>query len=122
MPSTVLRTVAGTARAATDIAIAIRGAGQRRADQHARADHDRDRCPLRGGHQGEAHDVHQRAHDHDRAEAVAHGHGAGERLQESPGEVLHGQRQREIRHRNADVVRQRLHEDAEALPQAHAQA
>ena len=29
-------------------------------------------------------------------EAVAHRHGAGERLQKSPGEVLHGQRQREI--------------------------
>ncbi|MET3156957.1 hypothetical protein ABIF34_003982 [Bradyrhizobium japonicum] len=54
------------------------------------------------------------------AEAVAHRHRAGERLEKAPGEVLHGERQREIRDRNVDVVSQRLHEDAEALPQPHA--
>jgi hypothetical protein len=76
---------------------------------------------LRAGQQREADDIEQRADHHDRAKAVAHGHGAGERLQESPGEVLHRQRQREIRHRDLDVLRQRLQENAEALPQAHAQ-
>jgi hypothetical protein len=55
------------------------------------------------------------------AKAVAHRHRAGERLQESPGEVLHGERKGEIGNRNVDVLRQRLQEDAERLPQAHAQ-
>ncbi len=97
-----------------------RGAGKRGADQDTAADHDADE-PVRGRHQGEAHDVHQRTHDHDRAEAVAHRQRTGQRLQEAPGEVLHGQRQGEVRHRDADVVRQRLQEDAQALAQAHAE-
>jgi hypothetical protein len=42
-------------------------------------------------------------------------------LQKSPGEVLYRQRQSELRHRDADVAGQRLHEDAKTLPQAHAQ-
>ena len=97
-----------------------RRAGERDADQHAAADQHAEEA-VRARHQREAGDVEQRADQHDRPEAVAHGHGAGERLQETPGEVLHGERQREVGDGDADVVRQRLHEDAEALPQAHAQ-
>ena len=86
-----------------------------------RADQDRDH-PLRGRHQAQGPTMYiSEPTIMIGAEAVAHRHGAGERLQESPGEVLHGERQRELRHRNPDVVRQRLHEDAEALPQAHAE-
>jgi hypothetical protein len=92
-----------------------RGASERGADQHTAADHDTDE-PLRTRHQHKPRDVEQRAHHHNRAKAVSHGHGAGERLQEAPGEVLHRQRQRELRHRDTDVVRKRLQEDAERLP------
>jgi hypothetical protein len=42
-------------------------------------------------------------------------------LQKSPGEILHRERQREIGDRNSDILRQRLHEKAERLPQPHAQ-
>ena len=120
MPITVLRTAAGTERAATDIAIA--------AAVHA-SDVPISRpppiitlsMPCALASSVEADDVEQRADHHDRAKAVANRHGAGQRLQESPGEILHGQRQREIGHRDLDVLRQRLQEDAEALPQAHAQ-
>jgi hypothetical protein len=97
-----------------------RRAGQRSADQDACPDHDGQES-MRLRHQDQARNVEQRAHDHDRAKPVAHRPGAGERLQEPPGEVLHRNRQREFGDGDADVMRQRLHEDAERLPQAHAE-
>ena len=96
-------------------------AGQRHADQHAAADHDREKA-VRARHQRKARDVKHRADHHDGAKTVAHGQRTGERLQKSPGEILDGNREREVGNGDADVVRQRLHEDAERLPQAHAQA
>ncbi len=97
------------------------GAGQRRPDQHAGAEHDAEK-PLRARHQREAQDVKHRADHHDGAKAVAHRHCAGQRLQESPGQVLHRDREGEIGDGYPDIMGQRLQEDAEALAQAHAQA
>ena len=96
MPITVLRTVAGTARADTDIAIALAVQASDAPISTPRADQDRDHA-VRGRHQGKADDVEQRAHDHDRPKTVAHRHRAGDRLQKSPGEILHRERQREMR-------------------------
>ena len=121
MPSTVLRTVAGTARAATDIAIAAAVQASDMPISTPRADHDADKA-MRARHQRQARDIQQRADHHDRAKAEPHRHRAGERLQESPGQVLHRDRQGEVGNGDADVVGQRLQEDAERLAQAHAQA
>ena len=98
-----------------------RGAGKRSADQNAGADHHGDK-PVRGGKRHKTDDIHERAGNHDRAKAEARRQCAGDGLQEAPSKVLDGDRQREIGHRNVDVVRQRLHEQAEALTQTHAEA
>ena len=98
-----------------------RGAGKRSADQNAGADHHGDK-PVRGGKRHKTDDIHERAGNHDRAKAEARRQCAGDGLQEAPSKVLDGDRQREIGHRNVDVLRQRLHEQAEALTQTHAEA
>ena len=99
----------------------FRQVNHRGSDQHPRPDHDAEQA-VRRRHQCEACDVQQSAHDHHRTKAVTRRERAGERLQKSPRKILHGDRQREIRDGNCDVAGQRLHEDAEALAQAHAQA
>src|SRR5207237_10629810 len=95
-------------------------ASERTPDQHARAQHDTEE-PLRARHQREARDIKRRTDHHDAAEAVADRHGAGERLQESPGEILHCDGERELGDGDADVMRQRLHEAAVCLSKAHAE-
>ncbi len=74
-----------------------RGTGERGADQNAAADHDAEKT-VRGRHQRKAGDIKQRACHHDGPKTVAHCQRAGERLQKSPGEILHRERQREIGH------------------------
>ena len=70
----------------------------------------------------EAHDIHDRAGNHDRTEAEPRRQRAGDRLQEAPGEILDGDRQREVGDGDVNVICQRLHEQTEALTQTHAEA
>jgi hypothetical protein len=76
---------------------------------------------VRARHQDQSGDIEDGAGDHHRTKAITHRPGAGDRLQKSPGEVLHGNRQRKLGNRDADVMGQRLHENAERLPEPHAQ-
>jgi len=77
---------------------------------------------LRARHQREPGNVKQRADHHDGAKAEPHRQRAGERLQESPGQVLYGDGEGEIGYRYRHIMGQGLQKDAEALAQAHAQA
>jgi hypothetical protein len=52
---------------------------------------------------------------------VLHHHGAGHRLQQTPGQILDGDRQREVRHRDGEVAGELRGEQAEALPQTETQ-
>jgi len=70
----------------------------------------------------EAGEIEHGAADHDAPKADAHRQCAGDRLQEAPCKILHRDRQREVRDRDRDVARERLHEQAKALPQPHAEA
>ncbi|SPC12602.1 hypothetical protein CO2235_150257 [Cupriavidus oxalaticus] len=97
------------------------GAGHRSADRHPRAQRDADHA-LRGRQQHQPGHIRQRAGQHQRPEADPRGPCARQRLQQAPGEVLHGDGHGEVGDRDADVPRQRRHEDAQALAQAHGQA
>jgi hypothetical protein len=70
---------------------------------------------LRAGHQHEPGYVQKRADHHDGAKTVAYRQRAGERLQESPGQVLYGDGEGEIGYRYRHIMGQRLQKDAEAL-------
>jgi hypothetical protein len=76
---------------------------------------------MRRRHQRQARNIKRGADHHDGAKAVAHRERAGERLQKSPGKVLHRDRKRKVGNGDADIMRQGLQEDAEALPEAHAE-
>jgi hypothetical protein len=60
--------------------------------------------------------------EHDRAKAQPHCQRAGNRLQDAPSQVLHGQGKGKVGYRDRDILRQRLHDEPEALTQTHAQA
>jgi hypothetical protein len=92
MPSTVERTLSGTARAATDIAAAVQASEP---PKDARTNHDA-KQKMRGRQQHEPREIEHGAEHHDGTEAKAHGEAARERLQQSPSEILHGNRQREL--------------------------
>ena len=120
-PSTTLRTLAGTACDATASAMPDAVQASEVPIRNAGADAERRRSRLRVAEDDKARHIERRACHHERAIADAHRERAGDRLQEAPGEVLHRDRQREVRDRDGDVARQRLHEQPEALAQPHAE-
>ncbi len=90
------------------------GAGERQADQHAGTDHHAPKA-LRGGQHHEARDVEDRAGQHQRPETEARRQGAGEGLQDAPGDVLDGDGHGEVGDGEREVAGQRLEEEAKTL-------
>jgi len=96
----------------------VRGAGLRRADQHARGEGE-NQGVGRQRHARQAQRVQQRAGDQhpERAEAV--GQHAGEDADEAPGQVLHRDGEGEGLARPVLRLRDRLQPQSEAVPHAH---
>ena len=97
------------------------GAGERQADQHARAQHHAQHA-LGQGEGEHARQVEDAAAQHHRPEADADGKRARHRLQEAPGQVLHRHGEREVGDADGDVAGERRHDQPEALADAAAQA
>jgi len=119
MPSTLERTRSDTTRAATDIAIA---AEVQAGDTPIRTPAPKMmlRKDARSPSACAPRDSDSAAH-HDGAEAPAHREAARERLQQFPGKILHGNRQRELGDGNPDITRQGLQENAERLTEPRAE-
>jgi hypothetical protein len=83
-------------------------------------EHDRPLAGRRGGQQ-DAQDVDHAAHDRHPARAVLVGQDAGEGLAHAPRDLLHRDGEREVGDGDAEVVRCRRLEQAEILPDAHAE-
>ena len=93
-------------------------AGQADAQQHARRQHEQPRR-RREGHGDQAQHVQRAAPDQYAGGAVLVGDHAGERLRHAPHQVLHRERQRERFAAPAQVGRNGLQEQSEAVPDAH---
>ncbi len=88
------------------------------ADQHTGREHER-QFGRRVGHPDEARDIQQATGNHDARRAVLVGQHSRERLRRTPYKVLHGERESKRLASPMHVGRDRLQEQAEAMPYAH---
>jgi hypothetical protein len=110
---------AGLNDAGGDVGGDARGrAGQRHADQHAGAQDDGQGALCRRS-QPDAKDEQGAANHRDPARPVFVGEYAGDRLAHAPGDLLDGDRQREVRDRDPEFLGGRRLEEAEILTDAH---
>ena len=72
-------------------------------------------------HDAQTDDVDRRARHHGDAQTEAVGDRADQRLRKAPDNVLNRQRQRKIRRRHREIVRDRRQEQSETLAYPHAE-